>query len=190
MGDVNFLQEHLHALMPKLFGPWVKLKNGYDRDLAVCLGMEFSASRYWDARWNTLLLEFKKGKNIWLDLVRYSEVFLRVTDAAGMKTQTLFFLPDQRGESIVEVACVASETLIEFLGLSDESLARSVLAIKERVPHSLNAQANLTWRDVRSIQRFGIRREPPKERGRNNFPKFMRSGLGLLDSSIWEAKCL
>ena len=29
-----------------------------------------------------------------------------------------------------------------------------------------------------------------KERERNNFPKFMRLGLGVLCSSIWEAECL
>jgi hypothetical protein len=103
-------------------------------------------------------------KSIWLDLVRYSEALAGLNEQAVTRTETLFFLPDDQGEKISEVVCVSSATLIEFLGLSDESVAQTVLAIKEKVPHSLNAQANMTWRDVRRLQRFAIKRlavEPP-----------------------------
>jgi hypothetical protein len=119
--------------------------------------MEYSQSRYWDARWNGWLLGFKKGKNIWLDLVRYSEALVGLNEDAVKKTETLFFLPSEREERIAEVGCVNSATLIKVLGLSDEAVARSVLAIKDKVPHSLNAQANLTWRDIRRSQRFAIK---------------------------------
>jgi hypothetical protein len=139
----------------------VRLKNGYEPALADSLGMELSRSRYWDARWNTLLLEFKKGRSIWLDLVRYSEALIGLNEDARTRTETFFFLPDPRGECIEEIVCVESAVLITFLGLTDEAVARSILAIKDRVPHSLNAQASVTWPDIRGIQCFGVRRGGP-----------------------------
>jgi hypothetical protein len=158
MSESSALEDHLRAVLPFLCGPWVKLKNGYERALADSLGMDFSASRYWDARWNTLFLEFKKGRSIWLDLVRYSEALIGLNKDALMKTETLFFLPDPKAECIEEIVCVESAALITFLGLTDEEVARNILAIKDRVPRSLNAQARVTWKDIRGIQSFGVRR--------------------------------
>ena len=53
---------------------------------------------------------------------------------------------------------LVAAALITFLGLTDEEVARNILAIKDRVPRSLNAQARVTWKDIRGIQSFGVRR--------------------------------
>ncbi|MGC8540244.1 MAG: hypothetical protein ACP5QA_06390 [Phycisphaerae bacterium] len=151
------LKEHINSVISSLHGPWVKVKSNYELELCNCLGMKHEQSRYWDASWNGCLLEFKKGKSIWLDLVRYSEVRLKQNELAMVRTETLFFLPDNNGDRIIEVACVDSAKLMEFLGLSDDSVAKSILAINDTVPRSLNAQASVTWTDVRKLQQFNIK---------------------------------
>lgn len=151
------LEEHINSVISNLHGAWVKVKSNYELELCNRLGMKCEQSRYWDASWNGCLLEFKKGKSIWLDLVRYSEIRLKQNDLAVMRTETLFFLPDNNGERIIEVACVDSAKLMDFLGLSDDSAAKSILAINDKVPRSLNAQASVTWADIRKLQKFNIK---------------------------------
>jgi len=75
----NNIEQHLKDHKKYLTGDWVDKNSGYDGAICQTLGMNPQKSRYWDAEWQGMLLEFKKGKSIWLDLVRYSEILLRVT---------------------------------------------------------------------------------------------------------------
>jgi hypothetical protein len=166
VSSLSALEGHLRSVMPRLCGPWVKDRTDYGRALAACLDVEYAPTRYWDARWGGRLLKFKKGAGIWLDLVRYSEALVCLGGAAAT-AETLFFRPDARRECVVEVACVGTVELAAHLGLTDLDAARAVLALQGRVPRSLNAQASLTWGDVRRLHRFGVRRDAaPTAEGR------------------------
>ncbi|MDA2928203.1 hypothetical protein MYX78_13415 [Acidobacteria bacterium AH-259-G07] len=147
--------------MYRLEGEWVGKKSWYEAGICQTLGIELQKGRYWDGKWGEYLLEFKKGKSIWLDLVRYSEFLLhhRVLDVlhedAGKEVLSLFFLPDASRHRIIEIIGVESCALVKQLNLS-ERYAAVLLALSLNVPHSLNAQASLTLKDLRNIQAFSV----------------------------------
>ncbi len=152
---VRSLQDHLTIALPNLVGGWVARQSGYEADICALLGMRADHGRYWDAQWGLHLLEFKKGTSIWLDLVRYSEVLLRLYDDACKDVHTLFFVPNSQRTQIVEVVCVKSSALIDFIKLTHDD-AVMLIQLSQRVPRSLNAQASLTLRDVRNIKLFSV----------------------------------
>ena len=76
------LRIHLSERYSHLQGDWVAERKPYEGAICLALGMEEQAGPYWDARWGTYLIEFKKGRSIWIDLVRYAEVLLRANDDA------------------------------------------------------------------------------------------------------------
>jgi len=139
----NSIEQHLKDHKKDLNGEWVGKNSGYDGAICEVLGMTPRKSRYWDAEWQGMLLEFKKGKSIWLDLVRYSEILLRVTTEASKPTITLFFVPDPYRYEIEEIVVVETNHLIEKLKLNEE-IAGSLVALNKHVPRQLNAQASLT----------------------------------------------
>jgi hypothetical protein len=70
------LETLLKRYIIDLNGEFVSKNSGYDGDICNII-QEFTetTTRYWDCIWESenLYIEFKKGKSIWLDLVRYSE---------------------------------------------------------------------------------------------------------------------
>ena len=144
------IEQHLRTHKKALKGWWVEKNSGYDRAICEALDMTPRKSRYWDAEWQGMLLEFKKGKSIWLDLVRYSEILLKVTTEASQPTITLFFVPSPSRDEIEEIVVVDTNHLIEKLKLNDE-IASSLVALNKHVPRQLNAQASLTLADIRKI---------------------------------------
>ena len=88
------LETHLRLRLPLLCGDWLRQDSNYDAPLSALLEMECEPSRYWARTWRLLYLELKKGRRIWLDLVRYSEIMLKTSDLASRQTLTLFFVPD------------------------------------------------------------------------------------------------
>jgi hypothetical protein len=133
----------------------VQKKSAYEADICRALLMQKEAGRYWDARWNEYRLEFKKGTSIWLDLVRYSEVLLRLNENACREVFSLFFIPDKSKEQISEIICVESCVIIEHLNLS-EQYAKMLIQLNDRVPRSLNAQASLTVNDLKRLEKFSV----------------------------------
>jgi hypothetical protein len=133
------LRQHLFNRLPHLAGDWVGPKSGYEPRL--CAALQFTEQpkkRYWDASWNAQLFEFKKGKSIWLDLVRYSEIMLKKNEDAARETSTLFFIPGSP-DRIVEVVCVPTARLVERL-LATSQIGEFLVDLNDRVPRSLNAQ--------------------------------------------------
>ena len=149
------LKRHLEANKQHLRGYWIEKNTSYENDICGLLGMTPHKSRYWDAEWNGILLEFKKGKSIWLDLVRYSEILLQVDRDASKETTTIFFIPDKSKTHIEEIIVVNTKTLIEKLCLNEE-MARTLIALSKIVPRSLNAQASLTPNDIKNISQWKI----------------------------------
>lgn len=149
------LSTYIGHRFSRLHGSWVNINSGYERALAQTLGMQVSASRYWDATWDGRPIEFKKGRSIWLDLVRYSEVLLARDAATIGSVRTLFFEPTSDRLRIKRVACVESEDLIAALALN-RSDAERLIELKDRLPRSLNAQASMTWSDVLAAASFVV----------------------------------
>jgi len=146
------LKTHLKTNKQNLTGHWIN-RNAYKNDICTLLRMTPRKSRYWDAEWNGLFLKFKKGKSIWLDLVRYSEILLQVDMDASKETTTIFFIPNKTRTQIEEIVVVDTERLIEKLCLNTE-MAKMLVESSKIVPRSLNAQASLTLNDIRGISRW------------------------------------
>ena len=147
------LRDRVRARFKELTGYWVSRNSGYEIGICEALDIVLDKGRYWDAKWEDYLLEFKKGKSIWLDLVRYSEVILGVDENARRRTCCLFFVPDAERQRITEMICVDSTKIIQELRLTQDH-ARALVGLSSHVPRSLNAQASLTLRDVRNISEF------------------------------------
>ena len=150
------LKNLLEGKMDKLCGDWVGRKDSYEDDVCKILGMNKDTVRYWDSTWNNKFIELKKGKSRWLDLVRYSEILLKVNEDAKKKTITLFLIPNNDKSIIQEIICVDTDKLICKLSLTEEK-AKMILSINKDVPRSLNAQASLGITDIRKIADFIIK---------------------------------
>ncbi len=150
------LNARISERFPFLNGDWVSRNSGYEYGLSEALLMTPAQCRYWDATWDEYRLEFKKGRSIWLDLVRYSEVLLRCNESACHDVLSLFFIPDKDRLQIVEVICVETNCITEKLQIS-EADSKVLLELNRRMPRSLNAQASLTVADLREISCFIVR---------------------------------
>ena len=149
------LQKYLQERKNLLEGKWILNSSGYEDDICRILGMRREGSRYYDAVWQSYYLEFKKGKSIWLDLVRYSEVVLKINPDSLNDTITLFFPHNFDWTKIENIVGVQTKKIIEKMILN-EDIAKAILELKDRVPRSLNAQASLTMNDVKKIAAFVI----------------------------------
>jgi hypothetical protein len=144
------LKKHLEAHKGRLRGDWIGKRSSYDIYICAILEMKGIESRYWDGEWNGLLLEFKKGRSIWVDLVRYSEILLGSAPKEAIETLTLFFIPAGSKDRIEEIIAVETKALIEKFALTADS-ARALVQLNKQVPRQLNAQASLTVKDIRGV---------------------------------------
>ena len=150
------LENLLKHYIRDLNGAFVSKNSGYDGDICNII-QEFTetTTRYWDCVWESenLYIEFKKGKSIWLDLVRYSEIVLNKNTDARKDTFTLFFIPNNDRSKIVEIIGVETNRIIDKVKL-DEKDANQLLDLNDNVPRSFNAQASLTVKDIKDISNF------------------------------------
>ena len=138
-----------------LYWDFVKNNSSYDWDICKILWIYEDTGRYWDAQFKWLKIEFKKWKSIWLDLIRYSEIYLWINKDSKEKTITLFFIPDRNREKIIEIIWVSTDNIIKNLWLNEEK-SLILLKLNNEMPRSLNAQASLTIKDIRSFADFII----------------------------------
>ncbi|MCU0667648.1 MAG: hypothetical protein MUF85_03470 [Patescibacteria group bacterium] len=70
---------HNHGEIIKIFdttlpdiiiGDWIKMNSSYESGLCGVLGWTVDTSRYFDATYKDIKIEIKKGRSVWLDLVR------------------------------------------------------------------------------------------------------------------------
>ena len=153
---INVLKEHLQKNIKNLNGNWVKKNTNYEEDICNIIEMNLDKNRHWDSEWNGLKIELKKGKSIWLDLVRYSEYILE-NIGAGQKVFNLFFIPNIEKSYIDYIYGVKTERIIRKLNL-DEAVVKKIIDLRDTVPRSLNAQASLTPNDIKQISTFVINR--------------------------------
>ena len=150
---IKNLKALLEEKILKLQWDFVEMKSNYEKELSEKLWFTDEQSRYWDADYKWIKIEYKKWKSIWLDLVRYSEILLKINKEASHETFTLFFIPDKEKKYIKEIIWINTIKLIKKLNLI-ENIAISLIELNNKLPRSFNAQASLTLKDIRSIADF------------------------------------
>ena len=157
------LEQYLGNKIDNLSGEWVRKNCNYESDICRILGMNKETVRYWDATWDNLYIEFKKGRSIWLDLVRYSEVLMRINEDASKKTISLFFIhnvdkdKDRHRTKIVKIIAVDTSKIIGKLNLDNEqaiALTELHKKLRENSKKTLNAQVSMTVKQIEEIADF------------------------------------
>lgn len=142
------IREILNTHLPKeITGSFIKMNSSYESGLCGVLGWSVDTNRYFDATFQDLKIEIKKGRSIWLDLVRYSEIILGVGED---NTITAFFIPSRQKDKIDTLYVVDTKALMTELKL-DNNIASTLMSLQKTVPHSLNVQASLTVADIARI---------------------------------------
>lgn len=157
------LKQHLSTQINNLSGNWVRKNCNYESDICRILGMNKETVRYWDATWGNLCIEFKKGRSIWLDLVRYSEVLMKIDENASKKTISLFFIhnidkdKNKHRTEIVKIIAVDTSKIIEKLHLDNEQASALIELhrnLREQSKKTLNAQVSMTVKQIEDIADF------------------------------------
>lgn len=131
-------------------GEWVSKNSHYEKGLCNSLKINYlPPSRYWDIDWNQFLLEIKKGKSIWLDMIRYSEQVLKKDDNANKDTITLFLVPEKK-IFIKQIIVVKTSDIINKLNISEVD-AKTYIALSNKLPRQGNFQAKLTLNDIKAM---------------------------------------
>jgi len=149
------LREHLHTFKADLKGYWILDYSPYKENVCNILKMRRRKSGYWDAEWKGLFLEFEKGRSIRLDLIRYSKALLKLEPDSSVPALTAFFIPTPRRERIEQIIVVDTRRLLRKLNLK-EDIAKGLIALNKRIDGKLNAQANLTLKDVKKISLWTV----------------------------------
>lgn len=139
-------KEAFSRMPARLCGEWIKKPSGYENGLCNEIGWYVDKGRYHDATCGGFKIEIKKG-NIWLDLVRYSEILLGKGES---DTITAFFIKSKDNKTIEYIYFVDTKDIIKKLNIS-ENFADMLLDLESLVPHSLNAQTSLSKKDVMDL---------------------------------------
>lgn len=150
----NYLQEKKKELK----GDWISKNSGYENEACINLGFNCETKRYWDSEYNGLYIEIKKGKSIWLDEVRYCEIFTSdeiENEECKKETITMFLIPSKDKQRIENIILIDTVKLIQYLNINAEWAERLLIRKKETV-RSLNCQQSMTIKDLKSIADYII----------------------------------
>ena len=154
--------EHLHIYLQdkikELNGAWISKNSGYEKEACINLGFNCETKRYWDCEYNGLYIEIKKGKSIWLDEVRYCEIFMSDNidnDECKRKTITMFLIPTKDKNKIEKIYIIDTQKLIDFMKI-DKVWAERLLSRHKQTKRSLNCQQSMTIKDLRLIADYNI----------------------------------
>ena len=139
----------------ELRGDWILKNSSYEKYACDILEFECQTKRYWDAIFNDIHIEIKKGKSIWLDEVRYSEILLEINEEARIDTLTIFLIPSTDKTYIKNICLVNTKKIIEFMNINHE-WATILINRKKSVKRCLNCQQSMTIRDLKIISDFII----------------------------------
>ncbi len=145
--NTELFNEMIGKLPFSLSGEWIKRNSAYEAGLCSEIGWKLEENRYFDAKYKDLNIEIKKGRSIWLDLVRYSEIVLNI---GVQDTITAFFIPTADKEHIEKILFAYTNDIIRVLRIN-EALAHKIVDLNNNTPRSLNCQASLTVRDLSEI---------------------------------------
>jgi len=148
--NMEQLKDHLQERIKFLKGDWIRKNSGYDEEACINLGFNCQTKRYWDCEYNGLYIEIKKGKSIWLDEVRYSEIYMKDNDECKKKTITIFLIPSKDKNKIENIIIIDTQKIIDFLQINTE-WAKNLLSRRKIIRRSLNCQQSMTIKDAKSI---------------------------------------
>jgi hypothetical protein len=155
MEELNyFIQEKKKDLN----GKWISKNSGYEKEACINFGFNCEMKRYWDCEYNGLYIEIKKGNSIWLDEVRYCELFMRDkidNEECKKETITIFLIPSKDKERIENIIIIDTQKLIQFLNINIE-WAQRLLIRKNEIARSLNCQQSMTIKDLKLIADYII----------------------------------
>ena len=152
------LYNHLKKCIKELKGDWISKSSAYESEACINLGFECQKKRYWDSTYNGLFIEIKKGKSIWLDEVRYCEIFMSDkinNEDCKQETITIFLIPNKNKNKIENIIIIDTKKLINFLQINRE-WAETLLSRHKNTTRSLNCQQSMTLKDVKSIADYII----------------------------------
>lgn len=155
MEELNY---YLKEKKKELNGEWISKNSGYEKEACIKLGFNCDKKRYWDSEYNGLYIEIKKGKSIWLDEVRYCEIFMSENidnEDCKKETITIFLIPSKDKKRIETIIMIDTRKLIKFLNINTE-WAERLLIRKNQTVRSLNCQQSMTINDLKSIADYII----------------------------------
>lgn len=147
--------EYLKNKIKELNGKWVSKNSGYEKEACSILDFNCETKRYWDCEYGGTYIEIKKGKSIWLDEVRYCEIFMSDNEECKKETITMFLIPSKDKERIENIILVDTRKIIQFLNINVEWAERLLNRKKETV-RSLNCQQSMAIKDLKSIADYII----------------------------------
>lgn len=155
MEELNYYLQHK---IKDLHGKWISKNSGYEKEACVMLGFNCERKRYWDSEYKGLYIEIKKGKSIWLDEIRYCEIFMSdkiENEECKQETITMFLIPSKDKERIENIILVNTRKIIQFLNINAE-WAEILLNRKKEIVRSINCQQSMTMKDLKSIADYII----------------------------------
>ena len=151
----NSLHRHLQERIKDLKGDWIRKNSGYEEEACNELGFTCQTKRYWDCEYNQSYIEIKKGRSIWLDEVRYCELFMGINDECKQKTTTIFLIPSKDKHKIEKIFIIDTQKIFNELKINKE-WAEHLLLRNLQTKRSLNCQQSLTLKDVSTLADYVI----------------------------------
>ena len=152
------LNEYLKEKINHLNGAWISKNSGYEKEACAELGFNCERKRYWDCEYDGLLIEMKKGKSIWLDEVRYCELFMRditINEECTLPTITMFIIPSKDKTKIENIILVDTRKIIQCMNIDKEWAERLLRRTKE-ITRTLNCQQSMTLKDIKLIADYTL----------------------------------
>ena len=152
------LHIHLQTTINKLKGPWISKNSGYEKEACLNLGFNCETKRHWDCEYDGSYIEIKKGKSIWLDEVRYCEIFMSDNidnDECKKKTITMFLIPTKDKKKVEKIYIIDTQKLIDFMKI-DKVWAERLLSRHKQTKRGVNCQQRMTIKDLRLIADYTI----------------------------------
>ncbi len=152
------LNYYLQEKKKELEGGWVSKNSGYENEACINLGFNCEKKRYWDSEYKGLYIEIKKGKSIWLDEVRYCEIFMSDkidNEECKKETITMFLIPSKDKKRIENIILIDTRKIIQFLNINTE-WAERLLFRKNEIVRNLNCQQSMTIKDLKLIADYII----------------------------------
>lgn len=149
---------HLQENIGNLEGEWIRKNSGYEDDFCKRIGFKCETSRYWDAKFKNNHIEVKKGFSIWLDEVRYAELFLgdtNINSNSNVKTYTIFLIPNKSKSKIERIYFIDTDKIIKYLKINEE-WSKLIISRKNEVNRTLNCQQSMTISDLMKIADYCI----------------------------------
>jgi hypothetical protein len=151
------LELYLQERIRNLTGDWLKKPSHYEKQVCDILGFEFDSNRYWDAKFDGIKIELKKGiGHGWFDLVRYAEAYIQGGEA--MEVLNLFLITDPRRTLVKEIIGIETQAITRILNPHRATQLIEFQKWAKELVRDLNAQARFQPDDLEKMAILIVRR--------------------------------